>query len=733
MAHSRITVGLSCDDLPEGYRVLVAKGKESFNQLSRWQVTIGFNIPQVVLEEDLIGKPVSLLLVDADEPAARTVGLVLVAFQHEEERMNESVYTLFLAPGPILLTYRSGFRVFQEKTTKEIVTEVLRDAGIPDDQVIWRVTGSYPKRNYCVQYGEKEWAFVERLLADEGISYWFDTEDGEKPVMILSDNPDKYDDIDGLKELTFQDGMAAGTGHHFFEFERTERVTVEAVYLRDYDVRAPDVFIEGEAGDGALEYYEFPAGVPTSDAAKTRAQARLEQLQRYKVDAKFASHCVRSSPGRLVDLTNCADDDLNGEYLIIEVEHTYERDGSHGGDGYSNEVRLVPHEDMAFRPDLPKIAPKIHGLESATTTGASGEEIHVDDIARVKLRFPWDRSGVADDKSSCWVRTMQMNMDGSMVLPRVSWEVPVVYLDGNPDVPVVLGRFFNAAQVVPYGLPGAAATTALQSGTSPGDGTTNEIRLADDGGKQEFFVHASKDQTVFVGGSATSDVMVNETHDVTKALIATVKSSQTHTVGATQSVNVGTDYSIGVGGSRTETVGAMEAIKVTANRTVVVKGAYTELIGGVYGIQCNQENTNVVGAFTNVIAGGLGMSGALGIGDTVVAARTELNGATKTTKSRGDVGIEVTGILGLTAGLTKEKADGNIATNTKALANISATGSGKLKASGAFVIHASSVKIEAADMIAGAFKLKGGKMTVSKGTTKFKGKVKRKGDSKLEA
>jgi len=109
------------------------------------------------------------------------------------------------------------------------------------------------------------------------------------------------------------------------------------------------------------------------------------------------------------------------------------------------------------------------------------------------------RSGITDDKSSTWVRTLQMGMGGSLLIPRVGWEVPVMYMDGSPDRPVVLGRAYNGQRVVPYSLPGAKAVSTLQSATTPFDGTVNEIRMTDSAGKQEMRIQASRDQSVLVG------------------------------------------------------------------------------------------------------------------------------------------------------------------------------------------------------------------------------------------
>jgi len=391
---------------------------------------------------------------------------------------------------------------------------------------------------------------------------------------------------------------------------------------------------------------------------------------------------------------------------------------------------MVPLGDKAFRPATPARAPRASGIESAITTGVSGEEIHVDDLGRVKLRFPWDRSGITDDRSSAWTRSLQMSMGGSMLLPRVGWEVPVGYLDGIPDRPFVLGRVYNATAPVPYGLPGGSATTTLQSDTSPGGGSSNEIRMADTAGSMEMFVHASRDQTVAVGGSASTTVGADETLDIGLAYSVVVKGSQTHSVGASQSINVKTDGVVDVKGARSESVGALEIIDVTGNRSVVTPGAYTEIIGALYGIQCNQSNTVVQGAFTQMIGAGMGLAAGLGTQESVAAMRTELVGGARTIAVTKDLNESVRGPKSVTAGKATEKASGKLITEVKGPVDIKVGGSAKMEAGDAFIVKAPSITIHVGGKVkAGPLVIGGGKLKAKSGTTTFKGNIKRQGGS----
>jgi type VI secretion system secreted protein VgrG len=711
-----IVAELACDALPDGIHLVGVRGREGLNHLGAFDVALVSADP--LDDAALVGEPAALKLVDEREELFRVIGLVIVHVEHGGEDRDGQHYTLHLAPEAYALTLRSGYRVFQEKTVKEIVEKVLDDAGIDAARRDLRLQGTYRPRMYCVQYGEIEWAFIERLLAEEGISYWFDTRDDDSPMLVLADAAGGHDSLPTNPNVPFT-GTAVGTGmRRFLTLERTEQMVTTAVHVRDFDVRAPDVPIEAKAGEGPREYFEYPARVLDEDAAKARAAIRVEQLARLQVTLEGTSDCIRLRPGRVVTISGAADEWHNGSFVVVALEHelSLATPGGRAGSPYVARATLVPHGEVAVRPGLPENLPRVEGFEPGIVTGPAGEEIHVDDLGRVKIRFPWDRAAITDDKSSYWVRSLQMNMTGSMLLPRVGWEVPVAYIDGDPDRPFVLGRAYNGNSTVPYSLPGGSATTTLQSATSPGDGTTNEIRMGDSGGSQEVFVNATKDQTVVVGGAQTTDVSVDQTRDIALTLRAAVTSSQSTSVSANQSVNVGTDYGITADGSRSETIGALEHIKVTANRNTVCS-SYTEIIGALYGVQCNQSNTSVKGTFLQLVGAALAQQGGLGVTETVVAARTELvAGAKMATVARG-VSENVTGARVIEAGACNEKAGGKVLTKTKVAGRITVGGTAKMVAGGAFAIEAPSISIKASSLVAGALEMNGGALKATSGKT----------------
>jgi|GEM_PF-1267643 len=71
-----------------------------------------------------------------------------------------------LSPAPPTVAF------FKKKTVPDIVKEIFREHGYTDFQKF--LAGElYRPWNYCVQYRETDFAFISRLMEQEGIYYYF--------------------------------------------------------------------------------------------------------------------------------------------------------------------------------------------------------------------------------------------------------------------------------------------------------------------------------------------------------------------------------------------------------------------------------------------------------------------------------------------------------------------------------------------------------------------------------
>jgi type VI secretion system secreted protein VgrG len=325
------------------------------------------------------------------------------------------------------------------------------------------------------------------------------------------------------------------------------------------------------------------------------------------------------------------------------------------------------------------------------------------------------------------MRTVQPNLSGVQMLPRMGWEVPAMYWRGDPDQAFILGRLYNGQTALPHGQPAAKATTNFGSATTPGGGSSNSITMGDTAGGQGFSVNASKDHTVWVGGARTTGVAGNLDHSVGLSLLVGIHGDQTTTVGADQGVDVGTECGTNVKGSRTVLVGGLEQGKVKGNRTLKT-GPYSESVGAVHGILCNQHNIDVLGDYLQNVGAAAALQAALGSGETVLGARAHHVGGALTF----NVVKYIEGGIGpksVTAGDTSVTAGAEVATHsgvgTLSCASLTASASGDvvIEATGDLTVDVSGNITTPGGVIGG------GQIKITSGTEKLDGTTKRNSDT----
>src|SRR5271169_3312275 len=94
------------------------------------------------------------------------------------------------------------------KNVTDIVEQVFTDHHFTDFSL--DLVKTYAKRDYCVQYRETGFDFVNRLLEEEGIYYYFEHSTSAHKL-ILSDAPSKYKYCPDQKSARFAIGASSRT------------------------------------------------------------------------------------------------------------------------------------------------------------------------------------------------------------------------------------------------------------------------------------------------------------------------------------------------------------------------------------------------------------------------------------------------------------------------------------------------------------------------------------------
>jgi type VI secretion system secreted protein VgrG len=693
--------------LPADAVVAGATVDEGLSRLFRGEVVVATDDPDVDLAS-LIWSELALEVYDDLAPGVppRPFHGMVTSAAYLDSDGGHHRYQLVFEPSIRALAYRVRSRIFQDLDAPGVVRAVLAGAGLDPDGFVWTLGEDHATRGYCVQYRESELDFVLRLLEDEGIFFWFE-HDAAGHTMHLADAPGGAEPIDGDPTLPFSPWPHETRDVVHGVVLRTQ-VTHDAQMVRDWDWENPGAPVDGRAaGDpGALERYEYPSLHGDAAAAARVAARRLDEARQDRYRLTGRSSCLRLAPGRTFSLVEARPETLLGDWLLLGLRHRFtRRDPGTQGPRFGYEVELEGQlADMPFRPRRTTPRPRVEGIESAVVTGPAGEEIHTDAMGRVKVHFYWDREGAVDDTSSCWLRVQQNNTSGALMLPRIGWEVSVAFVDGDPDRPLVLQKLYNLETMPPYPLPDNQSQSALQSSTSPGGGSVNELRLQDSGGGQQLAVYASRDYSMIAGNDLAETIGANAAESVAV--------SSSLAVGASQGVSIGGDQRLSVSGSSvketegalTVDVGANDTWGVTALHSFKGGAARSHSVAAMQVALCNHYSETVKGSSTRTIGAAHAIAAAGSFAETVGGAKHETVGGAKLELIAGAKQEQIGAAKSLTSGAVVLKAGADVGFSAGGALAITAAGPISIKAGEGFTVTGTQVRVAAP----GGAKLKGG-------------------------
>jgi type VI secretion system secreted protein VgrG len=696
MATPTLHVSLDCGALGSDLLVVQATVSERISRPTR--ATVLLLSEADVDGEGAIAQPAHLEI-SLDDTPARHFHLVVVGVRFDgmyDSRLRR--YTVDLAHEIELLTLRSDVRMFQEKNAQEIVSAVLTAAGVPASHVKFSLKRTPATRTYCVQYRETDFAFVSRLCEFEGIAYFAHDDDGSTHL-TFADDPSAYPAIEGESTVRLMDDDTHGDGVYDFVLE--SHAAPQSATVSDYnpDTPAYDLACSEKGGTSKIgDWFEYPGGFQKQDEGKALAKIRLEELLTRQQIATGKSERMAFQAGAWFSLEGADGGALDGEYLITGVDHRFVPRSVPGVDeraGYDNAFTAIPHA-RPYRPPRTTPSPRIRGLHSAVVTGPSGAEIHTEEMARMKGKFFWDRVGKNDDKSSCWMRVGQLPIGGSMAIARVSWEMAVGYVDGDPDRPTAVARLYNAEKTSPYGYPAAKTRMSFQTPSSPASGKSNELRMEDGGGGMEMFLNASKDMSLKTINNKTEKVDVDEKVDVGSNASVTVGASETVKIGASLSTTVSGDEGTKVTSDRSKTVGASETVTVSGNLGQVITGGDTETVGGgqttLAALGVNKVSK---GSYALTVGGSMVSAAGMGVSFAIAGAKSETVGGAKIAASGASVTESIVGAYASTVGgVCVQAAAGKRMGATKGVSALTVGGLVNVSAAGKVAITAKKISIK---------------------------------------
>jgi len=545
----------------------------------------------------IVGKSITVTLRLGNDVEHHLNGIV-ARFVQEETNLRLTRYYADVHPWLWLLTKTSDCRIFQNKSTPEIIELIFNDLGFTDFRN--DLKNSYDKREYCVQYNESAFNFVSRLMEEEGIFYFFE-HTTDKHTLVLGDDADAHKACPGLE----------GTAVHFRQslMDHTQDLAITRCLVEeqvvsgsfahdDYNFETPntDLKVESQSDKPKFKVYEYPGNFLKKDKGEKRADLRLDALEQSQKMIRGDAFVRAFVTGHKFELKDHYRADVNQTYVLQSVSHAATQES------YTNSFTAFS-ADVPFRPPRHTAKPRIAGTQTAIVVGKAGEEIWTDKYGRVKVQFHWDQLGKNDENSSCWIRVdygWAGKQWGGIFLPRIGQEVIVSYLEGDPDRPLITGAVYNNEQVVPYTLPDEQTKSTVKTNSSKGGNGFNEIRFEDKKDSEELYFHAQKDQNIVVEHDRTKKVLHNETNEIKQDRSTTIQEgNDTYVVSkGNRTFKVDT-------GNETYDVKGKRDLTITGNETHTNNANFTQTVSGNYSLKVTGNLTiETTGTLTLKSAGG---------------------------------------------------------------------------------------------------------------------------------
>jgi len=460
--------------------------------------------------KSLLGQPALLELVTAGGPAElRPFHGHITAIELSASNGGLARYALRLEPWTAFLAHNRDSRIFQDMSVCDILDAVLgswqgQGKLVPEWRFELADRAIYPKRSLCTQYQESDWAFAERLMAEEGLFYYFEhRSDGH--VLVIADHNGAFKP-NAQAMVRFTQPGAVMREDCMDRWRMQASLLTGEVALQSWDYRTLDrrAANAGGAGDDGISL--AARDVPGAYAYNSRehgqrlAERRLQALDVARANVTGAGTVRTMGPATRFALHGEPVTGDSGDFIAVRVLHLMHNNlAAQMRSNIQRELgqaalQLLNDADLAesrhtvgkaiaerplyrnrvdaieaalpFRSAAPWKRPTVQGQQTAIVVGPSGSPIHTDRDHRVKVQFHWQRgdsshsrlapslqagdSGApADDSAGTWVRVATPLAPiaganwGSNTLPRVGQEVLVDFLEGDIDRPVIIGALYN--------------------------------------------------------------------------------------------------------------------------------------------------------------------------------------------------------------------------------------------------------------------------------------------------
>lgn len=437
-------------------------GTEGLSTQYRYDITFTSS-DQDINTSQILMKPVTLTM-----GTGPLVGLtdqkvvhgVVTHFQRIGGSRDQATYQITLEPFLSLLDKQfRTHRFFINKSVPEVVEQVLTEHGLKGWEYEFVLKSEYPKREQINQYQESDLAFIERLLAEVGIFYFFTLQpDTQTEVVHFADEQSAFQ-FGKTLPLTSPSGTIDMGVESVWGIKVKHHVSQASVTSGDYNHRQANSILTSAAADitngegegttyGKVWHYRarhLESGdkvEPSAESGNFWARIEHERFLAEQTLVVGKSTDALLNPAQVLVITEVSlmptlpSVTANG-VVIIRTGFT----GSRKEALSVNWVAVPYSETRCWRPPAPE-RPLISGTLTARVTSAkdNDEYAHLNQNGLYWVKFDADRDDKPKGYESMPVRLAKPYGGDSygMHFPLIQGtEVAIAFHEGDPDRPYI--------------------------------------------------------------------------------------------------------------------------------------------------------------------------------------------------------------------------------------------------------------------------------------------------------
>lgn len=477
-------------------------GKEFMSELYRYDI-IFTSSDQNISSAQLLTKPATLTMGTGPLiglTGQKVVHGVVTQFKRISGSRDQATYQIIIEPFLSLL--RKQFRThrfFVNKSVPEVVAEVLQEHGLKGWEYEFILKADYPKREQINQYKENDLGFIERLLAEVGIFYFFTLQpDTQTEVVHFADKQSAWTFGKSLP-LSRPSGMSDNAEDSVWGINVQQSVVERNVTASDYNHReAQDILTSVPAdmtrgsGDGVTYgevYHYLPRHRERGDKITPSAEtgnfwARLEH-ERFLSRQTIVSGCSNDallSPAQVLTISESVvpptlPSETDNGIIITRTGYIASRK-----DALIVMWEGMPYyENRCWRPAAKK-RPVVSGTLTARVTSAKDNDIYAwqEASGMYRVKFDADRDDKRQGMESMPVRFAKPYGGDKygFHFPLIQGtEVAIAFHEGDPDRPYIAHAMHDSRHVDPVTEANSTRNVIRTAGL-------NKLRMEDKRGEE---------------------------------------------------------------------------------------------------------------------------------------------------------------------------------------------------------------------------------------------------------